>query len=186
MENIRILTVGIKEIDFDLINPDTIDNEKSFCNKPEALCLYGSTLINGKYGNVYSHWKEFLHNAELSKNYDFGASYELNKNSKILEIDSIEKYLEILDIHNIIDDVGKLCLNFENISKEYDAFHLTRDTFYELRSMYLKINEHVIRNFYSYDAETWIIFNPDCINRDSIKFHNNVKLDYEYESDNNM
>ena len=81
-------------------------------------------------------------------------------------------------------------LNFVDLSKDYDAFHLTYDGLCSLRSdidiffraggdsnnlMVRFFKNH--RDFYSYDAETWILFNLDCINKGSILNHDNVNSD---------
>jgi hypothetical protein len=71
--------------------------------------------------------------------------------------------------HDTYDDSDRYCLDFEKISKEYDAFHLTEKAFYELR---LPIDEGFYKlkyeDFYNYDAETWIIFNLNAINKGSV------------------
>ena len=94
-----------------------------------------------------------------------------------------------------------LYIDFPKLAQDYDAFHLTLDAFYKLRmfrfyfeqidfqiqKIFLRIarlhckdsetksriNRISLRveDFHSYDCETWIIFNLDCIHKGSIMNH---------------
>ena len=71
----------------------------------------------------------------------------------------------------------KAYINFEKLSKDYDAFHLTQDACYEMRMIYPPIYRRnfphrMLADFYGYDCESWIIFNYDIINQGSIMNHN--------------
>ena len=74
------------------------------------------------------------------------------------------------------DIPNKVYINFKKLSEDYDAFHLTEDAFLQIRLMYFQLftrtTHKVMADFYSYDCETWIIFNYDIINQGSIMNHN--------------
>ena len=183
----RILSLGLREIDLSRFKPV----EKTILNKPDfgSGCLWGSTEIKLKSGAVTSSWKTFLDDSSISKDGDFGLSFTLHKNSKVLEIDSFEEYVYAMREYKKEEGIGrgycKYQLDFSKISRDYDAFHLTEDAFYELRLPLYELNDPVYKyrmdNFYSYDAETWIIFNPRCINLGSILTRNNIKPIYDEE-----
>ena len=74
------------------------------------------------------------------------------------------------------DVPNKVYIDFKRLSEDYDAFHLTEDAFWEMRLMYFDLftraTHKIMADFYSYDCETWIIFNYDIINQGSIMNHN--------------
>ena len=104
-------------------------------------------------------------------------------------------------VKQLAEDRYNLYIDFPKLAQDYDAFHLTLDAFYKLRMLrfYFKqidfqiqkiflriarlhckdsetknrINRISLRveDFYSYDCETWIIFNLDCIHKGSIMNH---------------
>ena len=104
-------------------------------------------------------------------------------------------------VKQFAEDQYNLYIDFPKLAQDYDAFHLTLDAFYKLRMLrfYFKqidfqiqkiflriarlhckdsetknrINRISLRveDFYSYDCETWIIFNLDCIHKGSIMNH---------------
>ena len=189
----RILTTGIREIDSNKFTECTANND--ITNKPEfGQCLYGSTLIKKKNGSVYSDWSYFTQNDYTEKFFNYGISYKLHKSSKIAEIDTFDDYKKLIEKYPYTPGDGfKTALNFVDLSKDYDAFHLTYDGLCSLRSdidIFFRAGEDTNdpmvrffknhRDFYSYDAETWILFNLDCINKGSILNHDNVNSDGIY------
>ena len=71
---------------------------------------------------------------------------------------------------------NRLVINWDKLSKDYDAFHLTEDAFWSMRLPWdpdelTDVDGNYLENFYSYDCETWIIFNLECINEGSILNH---------------
>lgn len=188
----RILTTGIREIDSNKFTECTANND--ITNKPEfGQCLYGSTLIKGTNGSVCSDWSYFTQNDYTAKFFNYGISYKLHKSSKIAEIDTFDDYKKLIEKYQYDPGVGfKTALNFVDLSKDYDAFHLTYDGYRSLRSefdiffmsrgdsddMFKFFKNH--KDFYAYDAETWILFNLDCINKGSILNHDNVNSDGIY------
>ena len=114
--------------------------------------------------------------------YKKGISFTLNKNAKILNIDSIDKYISLLmDHHEIMDRrvyyEGIIAPDWNYSINNYDAVHVECDLIYNYTLRYnmlpVNINDIVYKanGFYSYDAESWLIINPDCINKGSILNH---------------
>lgn len=181
----RILHTGSKFIDFS----KEINVTDTMLNKPDSIsgCLWGSTLIKLPGNKVGSSWKYYTSGAEyLSKDYKYGVSFTLNRKSKILEINNLNDYKSAMKRYGckIHDYDLRYCLDFAKISKEYDAFHLTEDAFWRLRMPIDKeFNDLNYEDFYCYDAESWIIFNLNAINKGSILSHNNVTGYEDYEED---
>ena len=172
---VRILHIGATEIDFH--KPECEIYTLPSINKPFGNILWGSTLIKLPGNKVNSSWKDYVSGDYQDKDSNYGVSFKLNRNTKILEIDNMDDYISVMKKYKRLkyphgDD---LCLDFEKISKDYDAFHLTEDAFWELRMpMYKEFYDLKYSDFSAYDAESWIVFNLDCINKGSILNHNNV------------
>ena len=170
----RILTAGISVLEREKFKDASYDADY-LLNKPRGF-IWGSTLIK-RDGKVYSDWIRFVENEQFHhKRYTNGISYTLHKNAKICTISCEEDYLDLMDNYSIGYKDEKAYINFEKLSKDYDAFHLTEDAFLQMRLMYLQLftrtTHKVVADFYDYDCETWIIFNYDIINQGSIMNHN--------------
>ena len=177
----RILTAGISVLEREKFKDSSnYDIDKTcYLNKPRGF-IWGSTLIE-RDGKAYSDWIRFVENEQFHhKRYTNGISYTLHKNAKICTISCKEDYLDLMDNYSTEfkndDIIGKAYIDFKKLSKDYDAFHLTEDAFWEMRLMYFDLftrtTHKVMADFYSYDCETWIIFNYDIINQGSIINHN--------------
>ena len=165
----RILTLGNKQIDYNrIINATSVE-----LNKPNfgSDVLWGSTLIKYPNGTASSSQKKFVSREEYAeKDYNYGVSFTLHRNSKILCINSLNDYIQYMHKYPYYDNYrNKYNLDFTKISKEYAAFHLTEDGFYSLRlplaRNFSKLN---YEDFYWWDAESWIIFNLNAINKGSV------------------
>ena len=164
-------------------------------NKPSGG-LWGSTYTPDE--DYPSHWIDWCVGEQWRvENFSVGVSYELKPDANIIELKDHFDYLKMMAVYgmvfNPIDgkpienisfrenayfDYIRSFINFEKLSKDYDAFHLTKDAFYEMRmSMFtdrLNLNQsQQIRcaDFYSYDCETWIIFKFDSIDQTTIQHH---------------
>lgn len=75
-------------------------------------------------------------------------------------------------------------IDWKKLSKDYDAFHLTERAFWEMRLPLSNILEcedgSELCDFYSYDCESWILFNLDCINWGSV-INQDVKIKSLYD-----
>lgn len=173
----RILTAGISVLEKEKFKDSSYDADY-FLNKPRGF-IWGSTLIK-RDGKAYSDWARFVENEQFHpKKYTNGISYTLHKKAKICTISCEEDYLDLMDNYSIeyknyIPD--KVYIDFKKLSKDYDAFHLTEDAYYRMRIIYppiyrRNIPHRMLADFYSYDCETWIIFNYDIINQGSIMNH---------------
>ena len=181
----RILSLGVKEYDRNRIT----GVNKIEMNKPWGGVIWGSTMIKLPNGEITSSWNDWVDGELSNKNFKFGISFKLHKNSRIMEIASIDDYIRYMNKYKILDPVYKnigargyvrYCLDFVKIAEDFDAFHLTEDAFWELRMPYdISFHELNYSDFYSYDAESWIIFNSDCINEGSIFYHNNIYKEIE-------
>lgn len=194
----RILTTGINGIDPEKFIPITEKGSGCGLNKPDyGSCLYGSTMIKNPNGSVYSDWKRFTSTDYCGKDRSYGISYKLKKSAKIFEVGSLDDYKKLIAGYPL-DEGFQIAIDFFKLSQDYDVFHLTTDAFWDLRvhTMYFDeyFDEHTMKianwfkkeqrdigkriaDFYAYDAETWLIFNIDCINFGSILSHGNVQYE---------
>lgn len=170
----RILTIGTEEIDFSR----TINVTDTILNKPDfnSNVLWGSTMIKYPGNKIGSSWKNFTSGEFISKDYRYGVSFTLNRNSRILEIKDLDSYIRVMKIYSYkkYENDNRKTLDFVKISKDYDAFHLTEEAFWQLRMPVGVLYALDYCDFYSYDAESWAIFNLNAINKGSILNHNNV------------
>lgn len=165
----KLLTFGIDHLDEELFKPVSNYTDYDCRNKP----MGGLWASSYKPDNHYpSEWVEFIDTGLSDKFKVFtGITYQLKPGIKILKIDTANDYFDALDKYGIIPFPNidtKLQLDFESMSKDYDAFHLTSDGAYLLRFLSGEAY-HLARDFYSYDVESYILFNLDCIDKDSIE-----------------
>lgn len=232
----RILSAGIKELSSDIFISLYVKIREylpssEIINKPDMPCIWGSSMVllskshlnlnekNDDSGIFSSDWLEWCKDNRFNINkYSYGISYYLKNSAKVLEINSLDDYLNlILKYPNFIDgseafykkqnrtiieefkeavknkpnsnfddNLIGVGINFKEMKKDFDAFHLTENGFYELRLIYpdelRRFGQFVIYDFYSYDCESWIIFNYDAIDQSSIWVHDNL-YDTEYYKD---
>lgn len=174
----RILTAGISVLEREKFKDRSYDFDKAYyLNKPRGF-IWGSTLQK-RDGNAFSDWIRFVEDEQYNpKRFTQGISYTLHKNAKICTISCVEDYLDLMDKYSIVfkDDIyGKAYIDFGKLSADYDAFYLTEDAFWTMRlpseQLYTRNTHKPMADFYSYDCETWIIFNYDAINQGSIMNH---------------
>lgn len=168
----KLITTGITEIREELFHRvlnDTKDNR----NKPFGG-LWASTYFQDEENNHYSSWinwcrNNYLEDAddELLQKYSNGIVFELKPETKIYQIDSMDEYLKCLEKYSIILKMFRLKkgIDFEKLSLDYDAIHLTENAIWQMRFI---LDRSDIMDFYSWDAESFILFNLDCIVQDSI------------------
>lgn len=188
----RILVMGIDEIDESKFHP--CNDSGTVMNKPPVgTCLYGSTMFKPDSSHVCSEWTEFTQFDYTDKYFTNGISFKLKRNVKIIEIDDVEDYRKVLQQYPYEYRAGcyaKTQIDFYKMSLDYDAFHLTSRANEKMRlpcpgempeadlDLFYKDN---VDSFYTYDAETWILFNIDCIDQGSILNHNNIACTGGYE-----
>ena len=184
----RILTAGISVLEKEKFKDASYDVDY-FLNKPRGF-IWGSTLVK-RDGKAYSDWIRFVENEGFHpKKYNNGISYTLHKNAKICTISCEEDYIDLMDNYSIgyeNDVPNKVYIDFKKLSEDYDAFHLTEDAFCVMRLMYFDLftrtTHKIMADFYSYDCETWIIFNYNIINQGSIMNHNIPIYIEDYDGD---
>ena len=179
--NERILVAGINKIDPCRFTKTTgsMTNILDTLNKPNGG-LWGSTYTPD--ATYPSDWIRWVKEEDYKVNrYNHGISFTLSNDATICEIDSAETYREIIkpyavEIRRSSSPIfhNTLVLDWNKISKKYDVFHLTEYAFWSMRLPIddrLKTDMGYLPNFYSYDCETWIIFNLECIDHESILRH---------------
>lgn len=176
----KIATLGVGRIDINKFHktgkfsPDL--------NRPE-FGLFGSTLIEVD-GNQTTDWFEYIKKIKYDmERYSHGYEYELIPEAKILTIDTERDYVDLLSSrYRLINEMYKnktlISLDWNKISEDFDVFHLTKQGYEKLKTLgfiFGQSKDINISNFSSYDCETWILFNLDCINDDTVK---EIHIDY--------
>lgn len=137
----HLIHYGCKKINFKKIKPI-----KNFDFKPNGG--FWSSPVNSKNG-----WKNFCINDEnieiLPNDY---IKFRIKKNSKILKINTLWYLKRLLKKYSQYS--GSVYLDFELISKEYDAIWLTYNGELETRNIMALAN---------WDVETVLIMNPKII-----------------------
>lgn len=173
-KNRRILSLGFERIVPEYFGPRF---KNSGDNKIMYGGIYGSTLQPEAY--YPSGWAMFCDDTLPDKYISFGVSYKLKKKSRICQIDTFEDYMKVIDKYSYLDEEKyrpTYLIDFEKMAKDYDAFHLTENGFSTMRlpyfnySSFFRIEDYGLGDFYSYDCETWIIFNLNCINKSTVRF----------------
>lgn len=175
----KILTTGIININKDKFKNVKNSEDGFYLNKPIIGGLWGSTYLEDDY--YPSSWYDFVSDSGIDKNFNYGILYSLLDSSNIFELDSLEKHKFLKDNYCIIDSYKgrgnkKYAIDWEKLSRDYDGFHLTYDMFMKLRNFKYLMND---LDFYSWDCESYLIFNLDCIDMNSIEY-----IDLEKELEN--
>ena len=175
----NLITLGI----------DTIDPEKfgkiknrNFNNKP-AGGLWCSPEI-GEYT-----WKDFVESEDYKKDYYFSKMVliTLKESSKIYKINSVEDFMncvvqysylsnskiscdnrDILYPNNYLDNIIdiKYLIDYEKLSKDYDALWITMNALVELENEFLDrrmYGNYHLNPLFGWDVETVLLFNLNCI-----------------------
>lgn len=177
--NKRILCCGIKKLERSKFKTNYVN----FLNKIRDGGLFGSTFEpNYELLETYpSDWFRYcIENFSHSRIFDdtnernsffckYGVSFRLKKKARILDIQTYQDYKNIPEKFFTYGYFGIVELDFSKIRKEYDCFHLSEEAFWNLRDKYDFPESSDLQDFNSYDAETWIILNFDCINLESAR-----------------
>ena len=142
----KILVAGITELDENKFQPvisfkEDLDITGFYqINKPNG-CLWGSTLTTDElYLSDWLHFSITGFKPEVAMKYNEGIVFNLKDNARILTLQSREDYISLPDKYFIDNGRGaqyeilkKKVLNWESISEDYDAFHLTKSAICSMR-----------------------------------------------------
>ena len=78
--------------------------------------------------------------------------------------------VEFAKSFNYMDEIDEIFIQYKSNNKALEKFI---EKFKEKRIL-IQLN---FEDFYSYDSETWIVFNADAIDMDSIIYRDNI-IDY--------
>lgn len=184
----RILVAGISEIDSNKFNGCN-NGRFTRLNKPNG-CLWGSTYTPNK---IYlSDWIRWVVDEDFHVDkYKEAISFTLKKNARICTIDTLEDYKNLMKKYSLIDNnyyqigIKEKIIDWNKLSIDFDTFHLTESAFWTMRmgmfdDGFVDDEGFQLKDFYSYDCESWILFNLECINKGSILNHNlNITSDCE-------
>lgn len=124
-----------------------------YWNKPKGGLW--TSPIKSKYG-----WKDW--NADSGYiNCDVEDSFtlQLRQGSKVVVVNSLEDYISLPKRNDVF--LNEKLINFEELSKEFDAFWLTESGLNTTATInYYKNNGMML---YGWDCETIVIFNSSCV-----------------------
>ena len=135
--------------EFDIKKFDKIENDSLCITKPKGG-LWASR-VDANFG-----WKDFCLKEKYSMDFEDYFTFELKENARILEIRTIkdlEGLPRALDNKPYFDKKEFIIkLDFEKLSKEYDAIEVFID---EINELYFKL--------YGWDCESILIMNSNVI-----------------------
>lgn len=148
------------------VNKDTIKREKF-----ESITNIGFIKPNGglwlapynKNNEYKSEWHNFLVNEMYIDIKSMkGTIVRIKENAKILVIDSLDDLKKIFEKYELYLDIPTLfrVLDFEKLSKDYDAILLT-----EKGQWLTRLSQP---NLYGWDIESMLVMNFDIIEEDLI------------------
>ncbi len=163
----EFITFGFE---FNLNELKPIRNRR-FCGKPDGG-LWGSP-VDSNWG-----WKDWCESEDFYKHsgLEKGFTWTLSDSARILILDSMESYQNLQWNYKILysDMVSIEVLNFERVSRDYDAILLTESGLDELRG-----DLHL--GFFTWDCESILVLNPECIeNIKSITNTLNLEKAHDY------
>ena len=182
----KLITSGIKSIQKDLFNSVKNDlHDKR--NKPLGGFWASTYIQDEEYGPSsswidycrYDYLADFYDDKEFIEPYKHGVIFEISDNSKICKINTLSDYLKVLEKYSCVYEMysKKKGLDFEKLSQYYDAIHLTQNAVIEMRFI---LSHNDILDFYSWDCESFVLFNLDCINQNSIE---QVEIKYDLKEE---
>lgn len=158
-------------------NKDLPMKDLSFLNKPSGG-LWASPLIEN--GEFLSAWEEWCYcesfNLDSLEKY---VQFKLKETARVLIIDSEDTYIEIMekykkDLYSVFH-MNRYVLDFDKISKDYDAVFLTESAAWTMHLYLQSRNDYA--DFNSWDVESIVILNFDAIDLSSCecKINKNYK-----------
>lgn len=129
---------------FDITKFDKIANIPAF-TKPFGG-LWGCRV------DSENDWKKCCEELELKRNVDEYFIFSLKESSKILTIDRCEKLLDLPRAKDGINLTIYTVLDFEELSKEYDAIEIL-----------ISEDGYLYRELYGWDCDSILVMNPHVV-----------------------
>lgn len=123
-------------------------------------CLWASP-IDCNYGWVNFYDNELRDNDVFDEKMKYCIEFTLKNETRIYIIDSFKDYTKLYENYGRSISTYLNTLDFEKVSKEYDAILLTDNGQYETRFSNPSL--------YGWDVATLLLFNIDCIDEQELK-----------------
>lgn len=174
MQKKQYITIGNPIISKDLFR-NILRPLDNFSFKPTGG-LWASEFISNF--NKISPWYDYLKEAKSIATYmlrykdlKLASIFTLKENANILIIDSVNQILELSkkypSYHHILTNNNNIIFDFEEISRKYDGIYLNYNNL---------LYQTTINTFDSWNVNTLLIFNLDCI-----KEYQTVKINIDFE-----
>lgn len=174
MQKKQYITIGNPIISKDLFR-NILRPLDNFSFKPTGG-LWASEFISNF--NKISPWYDYLKEAKSITTYmlqykdlKLASIFTLKENANILIIDSANQILELSkkypSYHHILTNNNNIIFDFEEISRKYDGIYLNYNNL---------LYQTTINTFNSWNVNTLLIFNLDCI-----KEYQTVKINIDFE-----
>lgn len=174
MQKKQYITIGNPIISKDLFR-NILRPLDNFSFKPTGG-LWASEFISNF--NKISPWYDYLKEAKSITTYmlrykdlKLASIFTLKENANILIIDSVNQILELSkkypSYHHILTNNNNIIFDFEEISRKYDGIYLNYNNL---------LYQTTINTFDSWNVNTLLIFNLDCI-----KEYQTVKINIDFE-----
>lgn len=131
-------------------NKFDINKFNHIVNRPEFTKPIGGfwgSRVNAEFG-----WKDWCIENEFKADLDNYFEFELKDNAKILIINNIEQLEKLPQVNNKITFKIWKCLDFEKLSKEYDAIEIL-----------ISKDHRLYQEVYGWDCDSILVMNPRVI-----------------------
>ena len=129
---------------FDVTKFDKIKNIPEFS---KANGGFWGSRIDAEYG-----WKDWCKNNDYDTDLKKHFQFSLKDNAKVLIIDKCEKLKELPKVKSMFENPIFVLLDFEKLSKEYDAIEVL-----------ISKDGQLYWDLYGWDCDSIFIMNPDVI-----------------------
>lgn len=180
----KIITLGIDTLDEDKFNHHLTSAKKqhmSALNKP-AGSLWGSTFTPDE--DYCSDWHRWSDQEEYAT-YTTGCIYQLKSTARVYTIDTVDDLVGLLKRYPYISYLGNwvhpltVYIDYNKVCQDIDAIHLTHNGNNQTHLLWghdvipIQVGGNniscKISDLNSWDVESWLILNFDCIDLKSVQ-----------------
>ena len=160
INNLIFIHLGAKEL------REITPIENGFMNKPRGGLWAATFLKDNEAEGARSEWEYWcIHEQFIDYTDSPWFKFQLKEDAKVLCIDNVDDLLAV-DEKYLFKGKGtlleeKLCLDYEKIAEDYDAFYLSQQAAEMMHSFYMMPDEY--QDFNLWDCESLLVFNINKI-----------------------
>ena len=160
-----LITYGLK-LEKDKFKPIL---NKEYSNKPHGG-LWASTCLKKNFLKITSDWKEWCLREKFKlDSLKIASTFRLKRDARILELDSLADIIQAMWLFSTFETPGRRRgISYTKVAYSYDAIHVSKNAQETCDNFIVEGIEsgYCMPRF---DAESWLILNPDAIDKRSIR-----------------